>query len=181
GPMSMQRTTAEAGLSLSNSEFDAGWDALDPADCTKVCAATFRDLSIAGTLSLAGAESRGKVSITGLSASNLVMAPALVDSVRGFDDQTSLLTLLEKSARDRGDLAVANDARFRLLTLENQTGGRVKRLADWIFYRRIAGYLVRPVHPFSGLLSRLLVGTVIRVSAGRSAIDGPPPGGSPLL
>jgi uncharacterized protein YjbI with pentapeptide repeats len=74
---------------------------------------------------------------------------------------SGVLDLVERTARERGDLLLANEAKFQLLALqgENLTSGQ------WIadrFRRVVLGYLVRPSVPLVNLAGLVLVAAVIR-------------------
>jgi hypothetical protein len=122
-------------------------------------------LSVARTLSFEGSQFRGGVDLRRALVSDLLMDVADVGSVEGrAKDRQDVLRLIEKSADGRGDLALANDARFELLSIQNARLGWFLRAADWFFYRLIAGYLVRPLYPLVAFLVLLGVGAVIRAA-----------------
>jgi hypothetical protein len=127
--------------------------------------ASFFRLSVPGTLSFLDAQFQGGVDLRRALIKDLMMDLADVASVVGrAKERQAVLALIEKSADARGDLALANDARFQLLALENSRLGFFPRTVDWFFYRLIAGYLVRPLYPLLAFLALLLIGAVIRVA-----------------
>ena len=81
--------------------------------------------------------------------------------------QSHALTLIESGARGRSDIALANQARYDRLALEGDQRPLLHRVADWTFYRVVAGYLVRPLRPLSWLLGALLVAAGIRTIGSR--------------
>ena len=72
------------------------------------------------------------------------------------------LKLIEQSAKNRDDLAVANDAYFEERVLASKSHGPVFHALDVFFYRWVAGYLVRPWHPLLALLVLGLVAFAVR-------------------
>lgn len=73
------------------------------------------------------------------------------------------LSLIEQSAKNRGDLAVANDAYFEQRVLASNRHGAVLHALDVFFYRWCAGYLVRPWHPLLALLILALAVSAVRM------------------
>jgi uncharacterized protein YjbI with pentapeptide repeats len=76
--------------------------------------------------------------------------------------QTDALKLVEDGARARGDIALANHARYNRLAIEGSHRDGVHGMADWFGYRVIAGYLVRPLRPLSWLVVTVLLAALIR-------------------
>lgn len=72
------------------------------------------------------------------------------------------LTLVENGARARGDIALANHARYDRLAIEGSNRVGVHGMADWLGYRVVAGYLVRPLRPLGWLVAAVLVAALIR-------------------
>jgi Pentapeptide repeats (9 copies) len=68
-----------------------------------------------------------------------------------------LLALIEDSAKRRDDLSLANDAHYRLQKLRAKDHDLVRRAADAIFYRTIAGYFVRPLRPLLSLVLAIVL------------------------
>lgn len=104
---------------------------------------------------------RFQLTMEQLSVDELSMDVEVVGHVVGRDVQEEILELIERSAQQREDLSVANDARYRRLSLQGQDEA-AWRLADRILYRVVAGYLVRPAHPLVTLLVVLTAATLIR-------------------
>jgi hypothetical protein len=74
----------------------------------------------------------------------------------------AILAKIERTARDAGDIPLANDARFRMLQIDGARSPFPKRQLDWVFYEQLSGYLVRPLRPLRTLLILILLGTVAR-------------------
>jgi uncharacterized protein YjbI with pentapeptide repeats len=63
------------------------------------------------------------------------------------EQERSVLSLIESSAKDRNATSLANDAHYRGQELNAGHYGVVLRTADALFYRGVAGYFVRPLRP----------------------------------
>lgn len=148
--------------------------------------AAFDRMSSRGTLEFKGAVLEGAVSFTSLTTSASVSLESLllqraelfmeqlsirdlsmdveaVEAVRGPNPRKDVLRLIERSAQERGDLSIANDARYQLLSLEaSDKEGWLGRFLDAVFYRGVGGYLVRPLHPLVAFLVVLAVATMTR-------------------
>jgi hypothetical protein len=74
-----------------------------------------------------------------------------------------VLGLIESSAKARGDLGVANDAHYERKVLESQQDNWLEHGLDFVFFRTIAGYLVRPLQPLAALLILAAITTGIHV------------------
>jgi hypothetical protein len=85
-----------------------------------------------------------------------------VDRIAGPDIQKQVLVLMERSARDAGSTSMANQAQFVLLSKQHDDLSGFRSLIDGVFYRDIAGYLVRPVHPLFTLVVLVVVAGAIR-------------------
>jgi hypothetical protein len=95
----------------------------------------------------------------------LLMDIADTERIAGSRTQIRALDVLEETAAARGDLALANDARYRLLALSGQRHGTVRRALDTVFYRSMAGYLVRPLHPLLWLVAVIAVASLVRAAS----------------
>jgi pentapeptide repeat protein len=125
--------------------------------------AGFFRLAVSDTLSFQDTLFLDGVDLQRALVGNLMMDLADVAKVEGrTKGMLEVLALIEKSATGRGDLAVANDARFQLLVLQNARLGWFSRTLDWFFYRLVAGYLVRPLYPLLAFLALLGIGGLIR-------------------
>lgn len=90
--------------------------------------------------------------------------PAMVSKIAGAHTSRDVLTLLESTAEAQGNLALANAARFELLSIEGGQQGPLHSFFDWLFYQTVAGYLVRPAHPLVAFIGLLLIGAVVRAA-----------------
>lgn len=77
-------------------------------------------------------------------------------------NQERALDSIEATAKASGDISLANDARYRLQQVASNDDWQPRRLADFMFYRWMAGYLVRPLRPLLWLLGLVLLSSVIR-------------------
>jgi hypothetical protein len=68
------------------------------------------------------------------------------------------LALVESSARQNGDVTLANVALYDRLGIESADHGLVSRALDTIFYKGVAGYYIRWTHPLIALL--ILIATI---------------------
>jgi hypothetical protein len=78
------------------------------------------------------------------------------------DARLPVLSLIETSARQRGDLSVANDALYAHAELKSQHYSFPVRMLDLVFYRGIAGYFVRPLRTLGWLFLLATILTVLR-------------------
>lgn len=128
------------------------------------------------SLSDALVDENAKLHMVSVRAGTLLMDLEDVARIPGIPVRGETLELLEKSARQRGSLAAANNARFELLRLQNGLKQqRLARLADAVFYQAIGGYLVRPLHPISALMLAILFAGVLRAAHHHRSEDQPPP------
>ena len=106
------------------------------------------------------------------SVRDLVMGTGDVALIKDAAKRKQVLQTIEESAKARGDLAVANDAHYELRVIQSKHYGTVGHALDYVFYRGIAGYLVRPLRPILVLLGLALLLSVVReVRRARSAGD----------
>jgi hypothetical protein len=123
--------------------------------------ASFTD-TVAASVSLRDASfSRAGIVFYRVFIRDLDLAVSDVAYVKGEPRDT--LKLIEQSAKNRDDLAVANDAYFEERVLASKHHGPLVHAADVFFYRWVAGYLVRPWHPLLALLILALVAAVVRM------------------
>ena len=85
-----------------------------------------------------------------------------LNSVAGVTAARVILATVERTARENGDIPLANAARFRMLQIDGERSAFPRRQLDWIFYEQLTGYLVRPLRPLRTLLLLILVGTAAR-------------------
>ena len=158
------------------------------ADFTSVL--TDRDLSFnfdtfGGTAELDDAVVRGRLSLRDLTREpdllsmhhivargGIVMEPGQVEGVvQGTATQLKVLRIIEDTARADGNSVTANNARYIRLTLAGRarSGSVWASVQDGFFYRRVAGYLVRPLNPLAFLGLVLAAGFVSRFLLRRPA------------
>jgi Pentapeptide repeats (9 copies) len=129
--------------------------------------AIFRQTVAAGSLSFREADlksERDKLLVFDrASAQGLLMdVDGALRAVQPADRQRAL-RLIEAGAKTRGDLGVANDARFSLEVLKSREQPLYRRIPNVIFYRLVAGYFVRPLHPIVALLVLVSAFALLRV------------------
>jgi uncharacterized protein YjbI with pentapeptide repeats len=126
--------------------------------------AVFSDLVSSGALVLSDAEfpAAGRLVMDRLTVHQLLMKIKDVHLIDGRDEQKRVLETIENSAKARDDLRVANDAHYQLRVLDSQGYRPIGRALDYVFYRGIAGYLVRPFRPILALLVLALVISIFR-------------------
>jgi hypothetical protein len=133
--------------------------------------ANFRRTSADGALSFERADLNppaGKLLVfTDVSAGAFAMDVDAAQTVVQRSDRERVLELIETGAKARGDLGVANDARFSLEVMRSREQPWWKRIPNVVFFRVVAGYFVRPFHPIVALV--LLVAIVALVRVGRAA------------
>jgi uncharacterized protein YjbI with pentapeptide repeats len=88
---------------------------------------------------------------------------SVLPRVYGRDAQMSVLRRVEATAKDRGDLGLANDARYRLQEIASGDDSLPRRIGDVVLYRTIAGYFVRPLRPLAWLVGVILLAAAVRV------------------
>ena len=87
---------------------------------------------------------------TSLAAVRILDFPGVVaalDRYGGRDYVERFLSVVESAAKARNDLRLANDARYERRKRIAEEYSPPRHLADYVFYRGISGYLVRPWHP----------------------------------
>lgn len=97
-----------------------------------------------------------------LSAASLVLDVDAAKLANGDVEKRDILRMIESSAKERGDLAVANDASFERRKLVSKEYGPLRRAWDVVVYRGLAGYLVRPKHPLIALAALVFLAALIR-------------------
>jgi uncharacterized protein YjbI with pentapeptide repeats len=125
----------------------------------------FTNVLVAGTLSFSNAifaVSKG-VSFDRVSAQNLEMSVGdTLRAVRSPTQRQAVLSEIEASAKEHGNLGLANDALYARQELKSDRYWLPWRVLDFAFYRWIAGYFVRPLRPLAWLLILALVASVLR-------------------
>src|SRR4029450_6921283 len=94
-------------------------------------------------------------------------AMAAVKHDQATDDRPSVLGLIESSAKARDDLAHANQAHYARQALKSRQYAGWLHFLDFVFYRGIAGYFVRPFHPVVALLALASIFPLLRMPRGR--------------
>lgn len=113
---------------------------------------------------------QGEVRMQEIEARDLAMPVNAVERVAGEENKLHVLHLIESTAKARDELDTANDAQYRIRVLVSDDHGRFVYWLDYIFYRLIAGYLVRPYHPLLALLALALVISAFRVWTDAAAV-----------
>ncbi len=129
--------------------------------------ATFSNLVSSAALNLRDAEfHKSQIAMDRLQVGDLVLD---VDAVKQVDEGTQepVLRSIEESAKAREDLATANDAHYELQVLESKQRRPFWRALDVVFYRGVAGYLVRPLHPIIVLTGLVALAAVLRMVSAR--------------
>jgi len=124
--------------------------------------ASFRNLVAQGIVSLRGASFPADrlVAMDGLSAHGMVLD---VDEVANVQrDREQVLALIQRAAKERDDLGMANDAEYRLHVLRSHRYPTAVRVADLVFYRCLAGYFVRPQYPLVALVVLVICFSTVR-------------------
>jgi len=97
-----------------------------------------------------------------LSVASLVLEVNAAKRADSDVEKRDILRMIESSAKERGDLAAANDASYERRKLLSKEYGPLRRAWDYLVYRGLAGYLVRPKHPLIALAALALVAALIR-------------------
>ncbi len=170
---SQEATFRGAEFIGESSQLAGGFDRVRALGLLEFTAATFANQTfftniVAPRLSITDAHfeaPKPPLVITDISAEDFVMD---VDSIEAVQDQGDVrervLELIESGAKARGDLVLANDAHYRLEVLRSNDYAWPLQALDFVFYRGVAGYLVRPVHPIVTLLALVLLVSAIRSS-----------------
>jgi uncharacterized protein YjbI with pentapeptide repeats len=109
------------------------------------------------------------IDMTQLQTRDISLDVSDVAQVDGEDNQRAVLKEIESSAKNHGDLAQANDADYRLRVLASRHYGPVGHAFDFVFYRGVAGYFVRPLRPVIALVALVAIFAVARVLRQRAA------------
>jgi uncharacterized protein YjbI with pentapeptide repeats len=131
--------------------------------------ATFAD-SAPADLELAQAtfEPRVQLDLNAIAPRSLELTvPQVLVAVHDYQpgDRARVLSLVEASAKARDDLGPANSAHYEHQVLVSDRFGAARRLADFVFYRWMAGYFVRPSNPLLVLLLVAAGLTLVRIGA----------------
>ena len=114
-----------------------------------------------------------EASFDGLAADSLTVDLSAVDRAGPAARQSMYKTIVD-TAKEGGDLELANEATYRRYVDLNSDDAWPKATLDNVFYRGMAGYMVKPLRPLVCLLVLWLVGTMVRyVTSIRQTADGP--------
>jgi uncharacterized protein YjbI with pentapeptide repeats len=151
-----QALASVGDLDFTFAEFLA--DEPPPRDDARV--AVFENVIVGGSVGFREAtfDEIYPIKLTRLQARALVLDVHAVGRIENELDRREALKMIEDSAKARDDLQVANDAHYELRILRAEGFPRFWRWVDYVFYRSVAGYLVRPLHPLVvlGVLGMLL-------------------------
>jgi Pentapeptide repeats (9 copies) len=138
-------------------------------------AVRFDDFVSRATVALSGASFPGgrTIAMDGIKAKDLRMT--VRQTIRVVPDRQAVLRIIEASAKARGDLMRANNADYELHVLESQRFSRGHRLLDLVFYRWVAGYLVRPLRPLLVIVLLAFVVSLTRIGFARASPTRPAP------
>jgi Pentapeptide repeats (9 copies) len=117
---------------------------------------------VTGAASFDQAQLQGRLEVDKFTASQIVLDIGALGSVASVSAGRAILAKIERTARDGGDIPLANAARFRMLQIDGERSAFPQRQLDWLFYEEVAGYLVLPLRPLRTLLLLILVGTAAR-------------------
>jgi uncharacterized protein YjbI with pentapeptide repeats len=165
---------AARDLDFTFAEFTTAGDLQKNADPL----ANFEYLVCGGSLVFRDAEFEAgrRIVVQRMRARDLVLDVSLVSRIKREQDQQAVLEMIEESGKARGDLATANDAHYALRAERSKDYSPVGRALDYVFYRGVAGYFVRPMRPLLilvGLVAALSLATVVRARRRRQP-DAPP-------
>ena len=118
GSLNLNQATALAGLTLQGTEV--------------VGAASFDDATLQGTLD-----------VEKFTAAQIVLDIGALSNVASVTAGRAILAKIERTARDAGDIPLANAARFRMLQIDGERSPFPRRQLDWVFYEQL-GRLPRP-------------------------------------
>jgi uncharacterized protein YjbI with pentapeptide repeats len=122
--------------------------------------ATFSGFVSSGSLLFRDAEfdDANGMTMDQLQVRDLVLDVAAVKGISEKKQRSAVLGMIEESAKQRGDLATANDAHYKLRELRSEGYNAFWAALDYVFYRGIAGYFVRPLRP---LLVLAVIATLV--------------------
>jgi uncharacterized protein YjbI with pentapeptide repeats len=144
-----EHVTADRGLDFQRSAFSGREIRFTTVDCGDM-------------ISLADATFPSYLAATDVVGTGLVADLSQLDRL-SRDTRLELLRLVEKGAKAQGDYGLANEAFYERQILRRHEYALPVRVADWIFYQEVAGYLVRPLNPLRILIALALLISVARV------------------
>lgn len=113
-------------------------------------------------ISLADATFPPYLAATDVVGTGLVVDLSQLDRL-SRDTRRELLRLVEQGAKAQGNYGLANEAFYQRQILRRHEYALPVRVADWIFYQEVAGYLVRPENPLRILIALALLTSLARV------------------
>jgi uncharacterized protein YjbI with pentapeptide repeats len=130
--------------------------------------ANFFHLSSTGAISIRGVTFEHQATMNGLSTSDLMMdkddVSRIIRYINSDEIQREILSTVRSSAQRRGDLALANEAEYTRLSLENKDLDGPISYLDSVVMQGFFGYFVRPLHPLLTLLTFIGVGWAARTA-----------------
>jgi hypothetical protein len=125
------------------------------------------DTASVGDLQLEGNEfiARVQLSMAEIEANSLEMDLEDIDRIDDDQEKRSVLEALERTARSKGSISLANDALFLRRVIENNERDQPLQILDRIFNEGVAGYGVRPLRPLFGVLVVALFGWLVRLGS----------------
>jgi hypothetical protein len=130
---------------------------------------SFAQSSSSATLSFAGTDLRSVphgIDLHDISVGSFGMSVGSAsNAVRDGSgrDREHVLDLIESSAQAVGNLGLANEAHYKRQVLRSEHYSWPLHALDFVFYRLVAGYFVRPINPLLALLAIAAVITLVRV------------------
>jgi hypothetical protein len=135
---------------------------------------TFSNFTGEDSVTLRDVEITGAPSFTAFKATDLRLDFSTVEKISTGQARMEILSVIEASARGRGDLDVANEAQFRRQAIKTDISDHpARKVARLVGYELAAGYFVRPLYPLLSFLALLLAFTCIRWWAWLRARDLP--------
>jgi uncharacterized protein YjbI with pentapeptide repeats len=116
-----------------------------------------------------------------LQVRDLRMDVDYVSKIEGRLDQITALGTIESSAKARDDLREANSAHYALQTLRSDDYNLFWRPLDYVFYRGVAGYFVRPTRPLLALVVLVALVASLRLVLRRHGHEGYEEGRRPRI
>jgi len=175
GRAGFYRTTASGDLSMESAQVTAVTDLRESVVAKKLSLNSaiirgrlFLDDLSAETLDLRSAQFSGNpsLSMNEVTVGSLLMpldAINYVDADEANVEQISVLTAIERTYRDKGDLDTANAASYRQHEIEDNNRVGTSKALHLFFGRLIGGYAVRPGHPLAAALVLVAIGALVRL------------------
>jgi hypothetical protein len=172
------KSTARADVAFQDARFDrkASFNTILFGGAADFSGATFGCMLDLNQADIARVDLTGS-HLSKTSTFNYPQRPGRIDELeadtsviaRISNADAALYGSVETSARRAGDLPGANEAHVLRLSLERGSDLPVEKQLDWLFYWGVAGYFVRPWHPFFAIGALLLIGALARGIGSRRA------------